>query len=169
MSQTAARWHDDRARYGPHAWWREQSIWSVAVLRLGQWTDELPGGAGRLALARLYWPLYRIVETLTGIGVTKAVEVGGGLRIYHFGGIFIADGVRIGARCTLRQGVTLGERTEGGPLPVLGDDVELGAYAQILGGVRIGDGARVGALSLVLNDVAPGSTVVGIPARPVGA
>lgn len=165
MSPTAARWREDRARYGPRAWLREQSLWSVAVLRFGQWADERPAGAGRRALARLYWPLYRIVETLTGIGLSKAVEVGGGLRIHHFGGIFVADGVRIGARCTLRQGVTLGERVDGGALPVLGDDVELGAYAQVLGGVHVGDGARVGALSVVLDDVAPGATVVGVPAR----
>jgi serine O-acetyltransferase len=52
-----------------------------------------------------------------------------------------------------------------GPVPVLEDDVELGAYAQILGGVRIGRGARIGAMSVVLCDVPPGATAVGVPAR----
>ena len=50
-------------------------------------------------------------------------------------------------------------------MPVREDDVELGAYAQILGGVRIGRGAKIGAMSVVLNDVPPGATAVGIPAR----
>lgn len=167
MSTAAVRWREDRARYGPRAWWREQSLWSVAILRLGQWADERPGSLGRRLFSPFYWPLYRAVETVTGIGLSKGVDVGGGLRIHHFGGIFVADGVRIGARCTMRQGVTLGERTDGGPLPVLGDDVELGAGAQVLGGVSVGDGAGVGALSLVLDDVAAGATVVGIPARAV--
>jgi serine O-acetyltransferase len=54
-------------------------------------------------------------------------------------------------------------------VPVLEDDVELGAYAQILGGVRIGRGAKVGAMSVVLCDVPAGATAVGAPARVVGS
>ena len=56
-------------------------------------------------------------------------------------------------------------RERNGPTPVIGDDVFIGAYAQILGGVRIGDGAKIGALSVVLDDVPAGATAVGIPAR----
>jgi serine O-acetyltransferase len=48
---------------------------------------------------------------------------------------------------------------------VLEDDVELGAYAQILGGVRIGKAAKIGAMSVVLIDVPAGATAVGVPAR----
>lgn len=141
----------------------------MGVLRFGEWGDERRSAVGRWACSRAYWLAYRVVETLTGIGMTKGVEVGPGLRIHHFGGIFVADGVRIGGGCTLRHGVTIGERVDGGPVPVLGAGVELGAYAQVLGGVHIGDGALVGALSLVLDDVDPGTTVVGIPARPTRA
>ena len=72
---------------------------------------------------------------------------------------------QIGANCTLRQGVTIGNRVDDGPVPVIEDDVELGAYAQILGGVRIGRGAKIGAMSVVLCDVPPGTVAVGVPAR----
>jgi serine O-acetyltransferase len=106
-----------------------------------------------------------VVETLTGISQPKSVEVGPGLRNWHFGNIFIHPDAVLGAACTLRHGVTIGNRHEGGPVPVLEDDVELGAYAQILGGVRIGRGARIGAMSVVLCDVPPGATAVGNPAR----
>ena len=163
----SARWRADRERYGPRAWFREQSLWAVALLRFGQWVDELPSRAARLLGSRAYWLAYRPIQTITGIGINKNIEVGGGLRIHHFGGIFVAEGVRIGERCTMRQGVTLGERLDGGAVPQLGDDVELGAYAQVLGGVRVGNGARIGAMSVVLRDVEPGATVVGNPARPV--
>ena len=61
--------------------------------------------------------------------------------------------------------MTIGNREDDGPVPVLEDDVELGAYAQVLGGVRIGRGAKVGAMSVVLRDVPAGATAVGIPAR----
>jgi acetyltransferase-like isoleucine patch superfamily enzyme len=43
----------------------------------------------------------------------------------------------------------------------------IGSGATILGGVRIGAGATVGAGAVVTKDVAPGSTVVGNPARPL--
>ena len=41
----------------------------------------------------------------------------------------------------------------------------IGSGAVILGGVRVGTGAIVGAGAVVAKDVAPGETVVGVPAR----
>lgn len=49
--------------------------------------------------------------------------------------------------------------------PVLGDDVELGANAQLPGGIRIGHGCKICAMSVVLTDVPDGATAVGAPAR----
>ena len=51
--------------------------------------------------------------------------------------------------------------------PTIGDDVIVGAGAKILGPVEVGSRARVGANAVVVDNVPPGSTVVGIPARPV--
>lgn len=155
----------DVARYPQSAWVREQSLWAIGVYRFGRWNDSRKPGWSRVICDRLYWVLFRVVETLTGVSFTKAVQIGPGLRIHHFGNIFVHSNVKIGARCTLRQGVTIGNRNEGGPVPVLEDDVELGAYAQVLGGITIGKGAVVGAMSVVLQDVPPGATAVGIPAR----
>ena len=154
----------DRARYPASAWVREQSLWAIAVYRFGRWNDSRPPGFWQKLCDRLYWLLFRIIETLTGVSFTKAVAIGPGLRIHHFGNIFIHSGVKIGSNCTLRQGVTIGNRRDGGGVPILGDDVELGAYAQVLGEIRIGTGARIGALSVVLQDVPPGAAV-GIPAK----
>ena len=155
----------DRARYPASAWVREQSLWAIAVYRFGRWNDSRPAGFSKKLCDRIYWLLFRVVETLTGVSFTKAAEIGPGLRIHHFGNIFLHSGVKIGSNCTLRQGVTIGNRHEGGGVPVLGDHVELGAYAQVLGEIRVGNGARIGALSVVLQDVPPGATAVGIPAK----
>ncbi len=155
----------DLARYPRRPWLKEQSIWAIAVYRFGRRLDQRPPGVMSFLKSRLYWAAFRFVETLTGISISKSVKVGPGLRIWHFGNIFIHPGVHIGANCTLRQGVTIGNRTAGGPVPVLGDDVELGAYAQVLGGVHIGNGAKVGAMAVVLQDVPDGATAVGNPAR----
>ena len=42
---------------------------------------------------------------------------------------------------------------------------QIGTGAIVIGAVTIGSGARIGANAVVLTDVAPGTTVVGIPAR----
>jgi acetyltransferase-like isoleucine patch superfamily enzyme len=52
---------------------------------------------------------------------------------------------------------------------IIEDGAAIGAGATLLSGIRIGGGATVGAGSVVTRDVEPGSTVMGIPARPVGA
>jgi serine O-acetyltransferase len=158
-------WQADLARYPHRPFLKEQSIWAIAVYRFGRRVDRRRPGVWRKLLEKYYWLLHRLAETATGIGIPKSVQVGPGLRIWHFGNIFIHSDSVIGSNCTLRQGVTIGNREAGGPAPVLEDDVELGAYAQVLGGIRIGRGARIGAMSVVLRDVPPGATAVGIPAR----
>jgi serine O-acetyltransferase len=158
-------WKADLARYPRRPWLKEQSIWAIAVYRFGRRVDRRRPGFVRNVLEKWYWLVFRVTETLTGISIPKSVRVGPGLKIWHFGNIFVhADSV-IGANCTLRQGVTIGNREDDGPAPVLEDDVELGAYAQVLGGIRVGRGAKVGAMSVVLGDVPPGAVAVGVPAR----
>ena len=157
----------DLVRYPKNPFLREQSIWAIAIYRMGQGVNAWPQGVARHVVEPFYWLAFRIVETLTGCSFSKAVQIGTGLRIHHFGGIFIHDDVRIGRNCILRQGVTLGNRHPGGGVPLVGDDVEFGAYAQVLGAVKIGSRAKIGAMAVVVRDVPDGATVVGIPARVV--
>ena len=159
-------WAADLRRYpGTRPFFKEQSIWAIWVYRFGRNVDRRKPGLGKRLLNMLYWLLFRIVETLLTTSIPKSAVIGPGLRIWHFGGIFIHSDAVIGSGCTLRQGVTIGNRVENGPVPIIGNDVEVGAYAQILGGVKIGNDCRIGALSVVLCDVPDGATAVGIPAR----
>jgi serine acetyltransferase len=89
------------------------------------------------------------------------------LFLPHPYGIVVHAGVVLGDRCTLFQHVTIGENTTRPGVPVLGDDVVVGAGAVILGAVTVGDGARVGANAVVTDDVDAGTVVVGNPARRV--
>ena len=157
----------DLQRYPPRPFLKEQAIWAVAVYRFGRRNDRRQPGLLRWLGERSYWLAHRIVETLTGISLPKSADIGPGLRIYHFGNIFVHAQAKIGADCTLRQGVTIGSRHAGGGVPVLEDGVDLGPYAQVLGGVTIGRGAKIGAMSVVLVDVPAGATAVGVPARVV--
>jgi serine O-acetyltransferase len=157
----------DLARYPRRPFLREQSIWAIWVYRFGRRVLNRKPGIVQSIQLRIYWLLFRTVETLTGISLPFDAEIGPGLRIYHFGNIFIHSGAIIGRNCTLRQGVTIGNRFTDGGAPVVEDNVEFGAYAQALGSIRIGSNSKVGAMSLVLYDVPAGTTVLGIPARPV--
>lgn len=170
LSRNDPDWQADLRRVSqPRPLLKEQSLWALWVYRYGRRVLARPDGLRKRMATRWYWLLFRVVETCTGISLPREAVIGGGLRIFHFGGIFVHPGARIGRNCTLRQGVTIGNKTEGGPAPTLEDEVELGAYAQVLGGVVLGAGCRVGALSVVVHDVEAGVTVAGTPARPVHA
>ena len=159
-------WKADLARVEERrAFFREQSLWAIRVYRFGRSVDQRRPGFNKTILLKIYWLLFRVVETMTGISLPKEATFGPGLRIWHFGGIFIHPETRVGSGCTVRQGVTLGNREPTGPCPTIGDNVELGAYAQVLGGVTIGDNCRIGAMAVVLHDVPNGASAVGNPAR----
>ena len=161
-------WRADLARVGkPRAWLKEQSLWAIWVYRFGRRVDSRRPGPFKSTILFAYWSLFRLVETMTGISLPKSCTIGKGLRIWHFGGIFVNPDAIIGENCTLRQGVTIGNRYEDGGSPILGDEVDLGAYAQILGDVRVGNRCRIGAMAVVLTNIPDGATAVGQPAHVV--
>jgi len=155
----------DLARYPRRPFLCEQSIWAVWIYRIGRRIHKRQPGVLKSISLKIYWLAFRFVETVTGISLPMDASIGPGLRIHHFGNIFIHPATVLGRNVTLRQGVTIGNRRNDDAAPVIGDDVEFGAYAQVLGGIRIGRGARIGAMSVVLLDVPDGATVVGNPAR----
>jgi sugar O-acyltransferase (sialic acid O-acetyltransferase NeuD family) len=67
----------------------------------------------------------------------------------------------IGRHCVLNPHVDVAGGT------VIGDRCLLGTGAMVLQRLRVGEDARVGAGAVATRDVAPGLTVVGVPARPV--
>lgn len=109
------------------------------------------------------------VEWVLGVELRYKTLIGPGLRLFHAHALVVHEGTVIGARCTLRQSTTIGNKTlaDGTPsgCPVLGDGVDVGANAVILGPVRIGDGAVIGAGSVVVKDVPSGAVAAGNPAR----
>jgi serine O-acetyltransferase len=141
----------------------DPAFWSVAAYRVAQeMTQRLPQVLPVLLLRQL---IQTLAFAVGGSELPHVAQIGPGFCIKHGQSIVIHEDVRIGRDCTMRQGVTIGNRHDGGPVPVLGDDVTIGAYAQILGGITVGDGATIGAMTVVLEDVPAGATAVGIPAR----
>lgn len=122
-------------------------------------------------IARLIMQLARI---LTGIEIHPAAKIGAGFFIDHGMGTVIGQTAEIGRDVTLYHDVTLGgvmpavdtdKQRASKRHPTLGDNVIVGAGAQILGPITVHRCARVGGNSVVTRDVPEGATVVGVPAR----
>jgi serine O-acetyltransferase len=125
----------------------------------------------RLQAALVTWRLAPLAllphwlnKWISGCVIGVRAQFGPGLVLIHPVGIVINSSTRGGRNVWIESGVVIGDNR--GKSPSLADDIFIGSGAKIIGGVVIGSGARIGANAVVLHDVAPGSTVVGIPARP---
>jgi serine O-acetyltransferase len=105
----------------------------------------------------------RLSALFTQAVIGRGADFGPGFVILHSTGVVINGRVKGGKNIFVEHGVTIGE--EKGKVPVLGDDIFIGAGAKIFGGLRVGDRTRIGANAVVLKDVPDDSTAVGIPAR----
>jgi len=111
--------------------------------------------------------LAQMSRFFTGIEIHPAAKIGSGLFIDHGMGVVIGETSVIGDNVTMYHGVTLGgvSLKKGKRHPNIGDDVVIGAGAQILGAITVGSCSRIGANAVVVKDVPPDSVVVGVPGR----
>lgn len=121
--------------------------------------------------------LARIISSIcrffTNIEIHPGAKIGKNLFIDHGFGVVIGETAVIGDNVTIYHGVTLGGISpEGMPKgsqrhPHIGNNVVIGAGAQLLGAIKIGDGAKIGSNAVVISDVEENAIMVGIPARKV--
>jgi serine O-acetyltransferase len=106
-----------------------------------------------------------------GVDIHPAARLGCGIMIDHATGLVIGETAVVEDDVSMLQGVTLGGTGKecGDRHPKIRRGVLIGAGAKVLGNIEVGEGAKIGAGSIVLESVAPHTTVVGVPARPVGA
>jgi serine O-acetyltransferase len=117
-----------------------------------------------LTIHRILYPLVRIHS---GLELSPRTQIGPGVYIAHFGPTVIHPNTIAGSNLTLLQGVTIGEHNNG--VPILGNNVAIATGAKVIGGITIGNNVTIGAGAVVIKDVPNDSTVVGIPAKPVGS
>jgi len=126
----------------------ENGYQAVVLYRLGSWFKRhgIPVMGPLVARFSLF---------LTGVDIAPGAEIGPGFRIAHGVGLVIGDQVKMGSGALLLHQVTVGAATTGSRdrMPVLGDNVFVGAGATIIGGVKVGSNVFIGANALITEDL----------------
>ncbi|WP_430593432.1 serine O-acetyltransferase EpsC [Humidisolicoccus flavus] len=160
----AARGSDPAARGSFEIWLTYSGLHAVWAHRWNHllWTK------GLRFFARLGSQFTRF---LTGIEIHPGAQLGRRVFIDHGMGVVIGETAIVGDDVLIYHGVTLGGSADA-PVkrhPTVGNRVLIGAGAKLIGAITIGDDVRIGANAVVVNDAPNGVTLVGIPARVIGA
>lgn len=145
------------------SWIIDQGFWAIKTYRVSHWLYQ--NNLKRVAVS-----IQMLSRWITNIDIHPSAVLGTDINIPHGLGIVIGQKVLIGNKVTILQHVTIGAKyvkntyTEA-DMPIVEDNVLLGAGSRILGGVKIGSHSIVGANSVVLQDVPQRTVAVGIPAR----
>jgi serine O-acetyltransferase len=146
----------------------KQGLWALAEYRYSRWVFtqvHIPIVRQFLRLFGVLW--HKLIEIITGIDLPSRADIGKGLYIAHFGGIFINDEVKMGDYCTLSQDITIGIAGRGDKrgCPKLGDKVYLAPGSRIIGPVTIGNEVAIGTNAVVTKDLPDKAVAVGVPAK----
>lgn len=80
-------------------------------------------------------------------------------------GVVINPRTSLGNNVNIQHSVTIGENDRG--VPVIGNNVVIGAKATIIGDIHVGNNVVIGAGSVVVKDVPDNCVVAGVPARKI--
>ena len=108
----------------------------------------------------------KIIEIVTGISIPASAKIGHSFYIGNFGGIILNAKTIIGNNCNISQGVTIGVSglNEKRGVPIIKNNVYIGANCVLAGKIIIEDNVLIGACSLVNTNVATNSVMLGVPA-----
>jgi serine O-acetyltransferase len=106
----------------------------------------------------LYLSCNAVVPYRAQIGANCVLGHGGGGVVIHAGAV-------IGKNVLICQQVTVGGTGTGSKVPVIGDDVYIGAGAKILGPLAVGNNSVIGANAVVVKSVPSRCVAAGVPAR----
>jgi putative colanic acid biosynthesis acetyltransferase WcaB len=102
---------------------------------------------------------------LLGIEIPENTKIGSGLQVWHGAGLVINHQAVIGSNVLLRHCVTIGNKGEGTGVPILGNNVQVGANSVIIGEITIGNNVVIGAGSVVTKSIPNNCVAYGNPAK----
>ena len=157
----------ENCRIGPQAILTDSRIGNIVTITASVIGSAVIGDEVEIGPYAHLRPGSRIAD---GVHIGNYAEIknsslGPGTHVGHFSYIGDAD---VGNRVNIGAGtITCNYDGKQKHRTVMGDGAFIGSDTMLVAPVEVGSGARTGAGSVVTRDVAPGETVVGIPARPV--
>jgi len=110
-----------------------------------------------------------LIDTEVVYGDNVIIEMGTAIHTHSTIGnnVFLGGDALIGHHNIIGNHVLVGGNASFGGSVVVEDYASIGVGSSIKPGVIIGKGAVVGVGAVVIKDVEPGTTVVGVPAKPI--
>ena len=110
-----------------------------------------------------------LIDTKVSYGDNVIIEMGTAIHTHSKIGnnVFLGGEALIGHHNIIGDHVLVGGNVSFGGSVVVEDYVSLGVGASIKPGIRLGKGSVIGVGAAVIKDVEPGTTVVGVPAKPI--
>jgi len=145
-----------------------QGFWAIFQYRIASYFyKKIKIQPFKILVQLFFLPWQKTIEIFTGISIPASAQIGNSFYIGHFGGIILNSRTIIGDNCNISQGVTIGVSgiDENRGVPVIGNNVYIGANAVIAGKITIGDNVLIGACSLVNKSLPDFSVAGGVPAK----
>lgn len=114
-----------------------------------------------------YRLIHRHYAVKYGFQIPVGTRIGRGFYLGHWGCVVVNDQAIMGDNCNIAQGVTIGQTNRGMKcgVPVIGNQVWIGANAVLVGKIRIGNDVLIAPNSYVNIDVPDHSVALGNPAQ----
>lgn len=143
-------------------------LWDVIFdpgLKFLYWFRKSQKTSAKSPFGIFYRLMLRRYQIKYGFQISAKTEIDGGLYLGHWGAIVINPKAKIGRNCNIAQGVTIGQTNRGVKkgVPVIGDEVWIGANAVIVGGITIGSNVLIAPNAYVNRSVPDNSIVIGNP------
>ena len=130
---------------------------SVFIYRIGNWFYR-----NRMTnISKFFSYLNRL---LFSVWLPSSAKINEKFQVGYWGlGIVIHSNTVIGKNCLVAQNVTIGRNFGDTLVPVIGDDVYIGAGTVIFGEIKVGNNVIIGSNSLINKSIPDNCTVVGNP------
>lgn len=98
--------------------------------------------------------------------IPSSATIGKNFKLGYMGlGIVIHSRARIGDNCLVAQNVTIGRNFGDKDVPVIGNNVYIGAGSVVFGEITVGDNVIIGSNSVINKSVAPNTIIAGNPGK----